>query len=89
VREILESSADLKRLLREVDHVRGRDREDILGYMLGVNDPRSFNEKQLLQRLPSLTDSTLESFRKLSEAIQTAIAVNPDDIQKGLTADVS
>jgi zinc finger HIT domain-containing protein 3 len=73
IRNILNKEDDqLRNLLRQLDALRGREREEALEFLLGVAHP---TKKKGIPKaiLESADHDSLESFQRFSEAVHSAI----------------
>lgn len=69
IRRILQSKKNLPELLRSIDNLRGRDREEALQKALGVT-PADVDIQQLQ---PKELDEEVLALRELAEAIEAAV----------------
>lgn len=89
IREVLSGDDQLRALLLRLDNLRGHEREEALAFLLGVDpqadqDARRRNIPAAI--LESANHDSLESFKKFSQAIQSAVE-SSDGVQKGLAWD--
>ena len=83
VRVALNNEDDrLRTLLTHLDSLRGHDREEALEFLLGVTPPSK--ESHVPEAiLESANHDSLEDFKRLAEAIRTAVE-KPGGVQTGL-----